>query len=911
MQLRHQFGLFMDSISRNYALRLAAVAILFTGAAAAVGQVPNTLRHTIANPSPGVDDAFGIAVAVSGTRMVVGARLDDTGAIDAGTAYVYDLTSQTPTVPIVTLNNPTPATGDNFGISVRISGNLVVVGAEGDDTGASNAGSAYVYDLGSQTPTVPTVTLNNPAPRVDARFGFSVAISGTRVIVGAGGSAYVYELTSASPAVPIRAFNAPDTACSFGYSVAISGDYALVGAPCSSTAYVYSVSIGTYFRLVLPDRQGGESFGTSVAMSGSRAVVGAPRRNTGGSSSAGSAFVYDIESYVGSDPEWPKAVLNNPAPAESDEFGTSVSISGTRVIVGAWRDDAGATDTGSAYVYDVSSSSPTTPLATINNPAPAAGDGFGFVAIDGVRVVVGAPRDDTPATDTGAAYVFAPPRVTPALYAIASSSVPIGQTIADGAILSNGSAPTGTMTFNLYGPNNATCSGAPIFTSAVAVNGNGNYFSEHFRPTTTGTYRWIASYSGDAENAPVSNACNDPNQSVVVTAAATSTVIASSSNPSAVGQSVTFTATVTSRGGTPSGSVQFRIDGVNVGAPVALNGNGTATYTTSSLAAGNHTVAADYTGSADFNASSGSLSGGQQVNAVATPTPTVAPTPTATPAPTATATPTPEPSATPTPSTSPTPRQLLNIATRLRVQTGENVLIGGLIVTGNDKKKVIIRAIGPSLSHVFDGALQDTVLELYQGETLLAANDNWKQSQQQEIEETGVPPNDEGESAIVYTLDPGFYTAVMSGRGGATGIGVIEVYDLDQAANSTLANIASRGFVEAGDDVMIGGLIVGGNGTQDARILLRAIGPSLANAGISDALSDPTLELRGANGDLVRDNDNWADTQPSDIEATTIPPSHPAESAIIATLAPGNYTAIVRGKNNTRGVGVVEVYSLQ
>ena len=239
------------------------------------------------------------------------------------------------------------------------------------------------------------------------------------------------------------------------------------------------------------------------------------------------------------------------------------------------------------------------------------------------------------------------------------------------------------------------------------------------------------------------------------------------------------------------------------------------------------------------------------------------------------------------------------------------MLIGGVIVTGTEPKKVIIRAIGPSLSNRFNGALADTTLELYRGDTRLAANDNWKDSQQAEIEQTTIPPDHELESAIVYTLDPGFYTAVMSGKDGGTGIGVVEVYDLDQNANSKLANIASRGFVQAGDDVMIGGLIVGGNGTEDARILLRAIGPSLRKAGVADALQDPTLELRDANGDLLRANDNWQESQQAEIEATTIPPTEPNEAAIIATLPPGNYTAVVRGVADGTGVGLVEVYNLQ
>ena len=283
------------------------------------------------------------------------------------------------------------------------------------------------------------------------------------------------------------------------------------------------------------------------------------------------------------------------------------------------------------------------------------------------------------------------------------------------------------------------------------------------------------------------------------------------------------------------------------------------------------------------------------------------PTPTATPS--ATVTPTPQPSASPSP-TPPGQRQLLNIATRLRVQTGDNVLIGGLIVTGNGKKKVIIRALGPSLSQLFSGALQNTTLQLYQGQTLLAANDDWKESQRQEIEQTGIPPSDDRESAIVYSLDPGSYTAVLSGRDNTTGIGVIEAYDLDEAADSKLANIATRGFVETGENVMIGGLIVGGSGTAQARILLRATGPSLAAAGVAGALQDPVMELRDQNGTLVRENDDWEETQRAGIEATTLAPQDPLESAILVELPAGNYTALVRG-NDGVGVGTVEVYNLR
>jgi uncharacterized repeat protein (TIGR03803 family) len=261
--------------------------------------------------------------------------------------------------------------------------------------------------------------------------------------------------------------------------------------------------------------------------------------------------------------------------------------------------------------------------------------------------------------------------------------------------------------------------------------------------------------------------------------------------------------------------------------------------------------------------------------------------------------------------------KLLNIATRLKVLTGEQVLIGGFIVTGTAPKKVIIRGIGPSLAQFFSGSLANPTLDLYQGNTLLTSNNDWKIGHRAEIEATGISPSNDLEAAIVRTLAPGSYTAILSGNNNTTGIGVVEAYDLNQAANSRLANISTRGFVDAGDNVMIGGLIVGG-GTSGGtvKVIVRAIGPSLAGAGISGALQDPTLELHDGSGTTITTNDNWklgsdGSSQQSEIEATTIPPTNSFESALVQTLAPGNYTAIVRGKNNTTGVAVVETYNLQ
>jgi hypothetical protein len=261
--------------------------------------------------------------------------------------------------------------------------------------------------------------------------------------------------------------------------------------------------------------------------------------------------------------------------------------------------------------------------------------------------------------------------------------------------------------------------------------------------------------------------------------------------------------------------------------------------------------------------------------------------------------------------------RLLNIATRMRVLTADNVLIGGFIITGTEPKKVIIRGIGPSLSGV-GVTLFDPTLELRQGSTLIASNDDWKQNES-EVRATTIPPSHDRESAIVTTLQPGAYTAVLAGKNGATGVGVVEVYDLAKAADSKLANISSRGFVDTGNNVMIGGLIIGsplvvsGVGVPQggARALVRAIGPSLGDAGVPNSLQDPTLELRDSNGALVEANDNWRSNHEAEIAATTIPPTRNEEAAIVRTLPAGAYTAIVRGVGNTTGVAVVEVYNLQ
>ena len=251
--------------------------------------------------------------------------------------------------------------------------------------------------------------------------------------------------------------------------------------------------------------------------------------------------------------------------------------------------------------------------------------------------------------------------------------------------------------------------------------------------------------------------------------------------------------------------------------------------------------------------------------------------------------------------------RLANISTRLKVGRDDSVLIGGFIITGSAAKRVIIRGIGPSTN--IPGALANPTLELFDASSNpMVSNDDWR-SNQAEVEATTIPPTNDLESAIVTTLAPGSYTAILRGLNDTTGIGVVEAYDLDGAANSTLANISSRGFVDTGDNAMIGGFIVDGHG-GGTRVLVRGIGSSLASF-FPNALANPTLELRNADGSLIRENDNWRDSQEGDIQATTIPPSNNLESAIIATVSNGSYTAILRGAGNTTGVAVVEVYNLR
>jgi hypothetical protein len=253
---------------------------------------------------------------------------------------------------------------------------------------------------------------------------------------------------------------------------------------------------------------------------------------------------------------------------------------------------------------------------------------------------------------------------------------------------------------------------------------------------------------------------------------------------------------------------------------------------------------------------------------------------------------------------------LINISTRALVQTGDNVLIGGLVIQGTSPRKVIVRAIGPNLSNYgVAGAMPDPTLELHDGTgAIIATNDNWQDSDASNITASGKAPANNLESAIIATLSPGNYTAIVRGKNSTTGVALVEVYELDSSYDTRLANISTRALVQTGDNVLIGGLII--DGTAAKKVIVRAVGPTLANYGVSGAMQDPVLELHDGTGAIIATNDNWQDSDSTNISATGKAPSDGRESSILTTLNPGSYTAIVRGKNGGTGVALVEVYDL-
>lgn len=258
----------------------------------------------------------------------------------------------------------------------------------------------------------------------------------------------------------------------------------------------------------------------------------------------------------------------------------------------------------------------------------------------------------------------------------------------------------------------------------------------------------------------------------------------------------------------------------------------------------------------------------------------------------------------------------LNISTRANVGTGENVVIGGFIVTGTDAKLVVLRGIGPSIDpSLVMGTLADPMLELYnEAGDVIASNDNWMDNSSENqivLTDNALAPTENAEAAIVTTLDPGSYTVILSGVSDTTGVAFVDAYDLDNdTTDSKLANISTRAMVGTGEDVMIGGFTLGSSGGGITTVVLRGIGPSLADQ-VSDVLADPTLELFDADGNMIDSNDNWMDDpNEQQVADADLAPSDPNEAALYKILPAGQYTVIVAGAGGTSGVALVEAFEI-
>lgn len=259
------------------------------------------------------------------------------------------------------------------------------------------------------------------------------------------------------------------------------------------------------------------------------------------------------------------------------------------------------------------------------------------------------------------------------------------------------------------------------------------------------------------------------------------------------------------------------------------------------------------------------------------------------------------------------PSHFRNLSTRGRIQPGEAALIGGFIAQGNSStsSKIIVRAIGPSLANAgVSGRLEDPVLEIFVGGTRIASNDNWRDNPAvaAEVESHGLAPGNDLESVAVIHIGATPYTAIVTGKNNSSGIGLVEFYDVT-GTNLRPVNMSTRGLVQPGDNVLIGGFILqDGNGSTN--VVVRAIGPSLASAGIANPLADPSLELRNSNGALLLGNNNWQDWNPAELNAVGLAPMDPKEAAFLLLLDPGAYTAIVRGEDDSTGIALVEFYQL-
>ncbi len=686
----------------------------------------------------------------------------------------------------------------------------------------------------------------------------------------------------------------------------VNGDQSDNGAPNAGAVYVFVRDRDVWTQqayLKASNTDVGDGFGTSVTISGDTIVVGAPIEDSNATGisgnqfdnsalEAGAGYVFTRSNGIWTQQAYLKASNTDPI----DRFGFSVAILSDTIVVGAPNESSNATGVdgdqadnsalfaGAAYVF-FRSNGVWTQQAYLKAANTDAIDQFGYsVAISSDTIVVGAPNEDSNATgvdgdetdnsvaEAGAAYVFSRANGVwaPQAYLKASNtdagdafgySVAISDdTLVAGAFLEDSKA-TGV---NGDGSDNSSpSSGAAYVFRRIDSNGVSDWSQEaYFKASNTdigGLFGNFVAISGDMA---VIGAEGEASNATSVDGDETDNSL------DEAGAAYVFMRT----NGVWTQQAYLKASNTDsgdfFGRSVGISGE--------TIAVGAYLEDSAVTGVNGDQTDNSAEEAGAAYVFTAVPTPT------------------------------PTPTTLGNISTRLQVETDDKVLIGGVIITGTEPKKVLLRAIGPSLP--LGGALADPFLELHDGGgALIASNDNWKDApNKQEIIDSTIAPANDLESAILATLDPGLYTAILRGVNNTTGVGLVEAYDLDRSVDSQLANISTRGFVQTGNNVMIGGFILLGDSAQ--KVIVRALGPSLP---VTGKLADPVLELHNPDGSILASNDNWRSTQESEIMETGLAPSDNLESAIVATLPPEAYTAIVRGQNNTSGVALVEAYRLE
>ena len=919
------------------------------------------LEQKLRSDLPQADARFGFAVAIDGNLAVVGAWREDVGSdADVGAVYVFVRTGAYPNSSwaLDKRFGPSSIGGQQCGWSVAISGNRIAFGCPGEN---GDKGTA-IYFQRNGPGNYSGASLIPQTVRTGDRFGTSVGISGNNAAVGAPGQDIDASLQNTG-AVHFFAINSDGTVSSNGYgqgqnandqagtAVAVAGDIVAVGAPGVGAGSVYiwgKNSIGGIQitgGLQPSDGMAGDQFGQSVAISGTTVVVGAPLNSNAKGTNAGAAYVF-IGGQDGFNWSQQQKLIASDGNTNNYFSASAVAIQDNTILVGSYAWDGGTPpfifsndDRGSAYVFTRSGTVWTQQTEILAGDGER-GDNFGIsVGLSGDSAIIGSRHATAVGTAAaGAAYVYRLSCVPPS----SSKALETG--------LSGGSA----------------CPGDKVFITASTSNPTGASLSFQWRHNgtnipgaTAGTYSINSATASDAGSYDVivSNACgadiSQPFTLVVFTFSLNPTsqnfgvsgsngianVTATGSCTWTAVSNATFITVTSGSSGAGNGTVGFTV-GPNsdpgqrtgtmtiAGKTFTVSQDGTncsysispASQTLSASASTNTvnvTASAGCAWTATSNDSFLSINSGASGSGNGTVTYTIAANSITSPR-TGTLT---IAGQTFTVTQSAAPGLVANVSTRLLVGTGDNALFEGFTVQGpaGSTKKIIVRAIGPSLIPFgIADALANPTLEIHDASSAtVATNNDWKITQvgglitgdqSVEISASGLAPSNDLESAIIANLMPGSYTAVVRGFGDSTGTGVVDAYDLSTTSAARLANIATRGLIQPGDKLMIAGFIVQ-NGS--VRAVISAIGPSLTSFGISNALPDTTLQVKDQNGTIVIQNDDWQSDQKQELENTGLQPSDPREAAVVVTLPPGQYTAQVRGKPETTGIGVVQAYFLQ